>query len=98
MCFTNCFEGIDALSVLLADLHDFTETPLSNDLEELERLDGERFVAARFEYDLKMEFALTCVGCIPLIGYVLGPVKVSRGLVVVPNNVLENQGQEVDLL
>lgn len=98
MCFTNCFEGINALSVLLADLHDFTETTLSNDFEELERLDCKRFVTARFEYDLKMEFALTCVGCIPLIGDVLRPVKVSRQLVRIPNDVQENQEREADPL
>ena len=51
------FQGINSLRVFLLHLHHFTETALPDDLEQIELVDGERFMTGRFEIDFEVERA-----------------------------------------
>lgn len=71
MCFADCFEGINTLRILLPDLHDFTETTLAYNLQQIEYLNCQRIIATWFEVDFKMERTCTGCSCVPLVGGVL---------------------------
>lgn len=68
-------ERVDPLRIFLPDLHDFAEAALPNDLEQIELLDGEGFVAGGLEVDLEMERARAGCRAVPLIGCVLRKSK-----------------------
>jgi hypothetical protein len=71
MRFPYSFESIDTLCVLFPDLHDLSETALADDLEQIERIDGQRVVATGLEVDFEMEGARSSCSCVPLVRGVL---------------------------
>ena len=70
------FERVYTLCVLLPDLHHLPERTLSDDLEQVERLDRQRLGARRLEVDLEMEGARAGGRGVPLVG---GVVSVELG-------------------
>lgn len=67
MGLPNGLQSIDAHGVLLSYLHDLAKGTLSNDLEQLERFDGEWFGSCGAVIHLEMERATAGSRCIPLI-------------------------------
>jgi hypothetical protein len=65
--FTDCFESVYSLRVLLPDLHDLTKATLSYYFEQVEGFNCQRFVADGFEVNLEMEGPGSGSGVIPLI-------------------------------
>ena len=55
MRFADGFECVYTLGILLLDLHDLAEASFSDDLEQIELIDGERLVATGLEDDLEVE-------------------------------------------
>lgn len=53
--FANRFESVDALGILLANLHHLSKGPFPNHFEEVERVDGESFMPSGLIRNGKME-------------------------------------------
>jgi hypothetical protein len=74
----NSLECVYPLRVLLANLHHFTETALSNYFEEIKGFDCEWFIADGLEIYLEVERTRTGSGAVPLVGGVLHCKKGER--------------------
>ena len=61
------FQGVYSLGVFLSDLHDLSETAFADDLEQIERLYGQRLVTQLFEVNLQVEGARAVGSRVPLI-------------------------------